>query len=173
MKIMYLFNFNPQEADLAQFYSKVNNIKYKIQKAMTKNESLPNLEKLEKEEFIIDFQERDRLLLLADEKIKAVRDEIETSNLQKRVIRGRIKAECWDSMIEIGRSIKSFYPDGITCRTLEVTNYPIRRRDQNEISKIAKIRRLRGIQLLVSHNLDSKNKHEAEKSVCCFPNIRY
>jgi hypothetical protein len=131
---------------------------------MTKNETLPPLEKLEKEEFIIDFKERDRLLLIADEKINAVRDEIETSNLKKRVVRDRIKAECWDSMAEIGRSIKSFNPDTITSTTLEVTNYPIRNRDQDEISKIAKIRRLRGIQILVSNSLESKNK-DSEKIV--------
>lgn len=58
---------------------------------MSKNEILPPLEKLEKEEFIVDFRERDRLLLIADEKIKAVRDEIDTSNLKKRVVRDRIK----------------------------------------------------------------------------------
>lgn len=48
---------------------------------------------------------------------------------------------------------------------MEVTNYPIRLRTQDEISKIAKIRRLRGIQLLVSHGLDIKNKHDSENSV--------
>ena len=58
---------------------------------MLKNDNLPALEKLEKEEFIIDFKERDRLLLIADEKIHAVRHEIETSNLKKRVVRERIK----------------------------------------------------------------------------------
>lgn len=68
-------------------------------------------------------------------------------------------------MSEIGRSIKSFNPDTITCRTMEVTNYPIRLRSQEEIFKISKIRRLRGIQLLVSHRLEVKNKHDSEKSV--------
>jgi hypothetical protein len=145
---------------LAQFSSKVNNIKHKLQKAISKNETLPVLEKLEKEEFIIDFKERERLLLMADEKIKRVRDEIETLNLKKRVIRGRIMTECWESMTEIGRSIKSFNPDAITSTILEVNNYPIRKRDQDDISKNAKIKRLRGIQLLVSNSLDSKNRHD-------------
>jgi hypothetical protein len=135
---------------------------------MSKNEGLPALEKLEKEEFIIDFKERDRLLLIADEKINAVRNEIVTSNLKKRVVRGRIKAECWDSMTEIGTSIKSFNPDTITSTTLEVTNYPIRHRHQDEITKTAKIRRLRGIQILVSNSLESKDKHDSEKTVNCY-----
>ena len=58
---------------------------------MTKNETLPLLEKLDKEEFTIDFRERDRLLSIADEKIRTVRNDIDTSNLKKRVIASRIK----------------------------------------------------------------------------------
>ena len=65
-------------------------------------------------------------------------------------------------MEEIGKSIKSFNADTITCKTLEVTNYPIRKRTKDEISRISKIRRIRGVQLLVSNAI---GKHEAEKTV--------
>ena len=51
----------------------------------------------------------------------------------------------------IGQSIKSFHPDPVTVRTIDVPNYPIRKRSSHELEKIAKIKRLRKIQLLVSH----------------------
>ena len=58
---------------------------------MQKNESVPPLERLDREEFTIDFKERDRLLAIADERVKQVQTSIETENLKKRVIRNRIK----------------------------------------------------------------------------------
>ena len=69
-------------------------------------------------------------------------------------------------MSEIGKSIKSFNPDTVTGKILEVTNYPLRKRNQEEIAKAAKVRRLRGIQLLVSHALENKTKSESE--VFCY-----
>ena len=58
---------------------------------MQKNDAVPALEKLDREEFTIDLKERDRLLSIADGFIDQVRTQIETENLKKKVIRSRIK----------------------------------------------------------------------------------
>ncbi len=58
---------------------------------METNDGLPEIEKIGKDEFVIDFTERDRLLLESESKIKQVRSEIEVDNLKKRVVRNRIK----------------------------------------------------------------------------------
>ncbi|KAJ3194324.1 Cilia- and flagella-associated protein 43 [Irineochytrium annulatum] len=138
------------EEATAQILSRLEVIREKLVKAIQKSETLPELERLNKEEFIIDFAERDRLLALADAKIKQVRTEIEEDNLKKRVIRNRIKQECWDSMEVIGQSIKSFRNDPVTTRIIEVTNYPIRKRAEEELDRVSKVKVLRKAQLIFS-----------------------
>ncbi|KAJ3329183.1 Cilia- and flagella-associated protein 43 [Blyttiomyces sp. JEL0837] len=131
-------------------------IRNKLIAAMQKNEGLPDIEKLSKDDFIVDFAERDRLLADSDARINRIRSEIEEDNLKKRVIRNRLKKECWDSMEVIGQSIKSFRPDPVTTRVIEVTNYPIQKRSADELEQIEKVKLLRKVQIL----LQSANKHE-------------
>ncbi|KAJ3016739.1 UNVERIFIED_CONTAM: Cilia- and flagella-associated protein 43, partial [Siphonaria sp. JEL0065] len=131
------------------FDDKIKVIRERLTKAMQRNETLPELEKIPKSDFILDFAERDRLMAEADARVKQVRKEIELENLKKRVIRNRIKAECWDSMEVIGASIKSFRPDPTTTRIAEVTNFPIKKKSPQEIQRIEKVKILRKIQLHV------------------------
>ncbi|KAJ3099331.1 Cilia- and flagella-associated protein 43 [Phlyctochytrium planicorne] len=131
-----------------QYGNKLLQIKEKIIALMQKNEVVPELERLTKDDFIIDFAERDRLLALSEAKVKEVRRGIEEENLKKRVIRNRLKIECWDSMEVIGQSVKSFRPDPVTTRTIEVTNFPISKRSEEEKARVARIKLLRKVQLL-------------------------
>ena len=86
-----LDSFEEKDQNVVQFQNKVQAVKEKVMKAMQKNELLPAIEKLDREEFTIDFKERDRLLSIADGYINQVRTEIDTENLKKRVVRSRIK----------------------------------------------------------------------------------
>ncbi|KAJ3210579.1 Cilia- and flagella-associated protein 43 [Entophlyctis luteolus] len=139
-------------------------IRDKLVNLMARNETLPELEKLEKHEFIIDFAERDRLRTRAEERVAAVRREIEFENLKKRVIRNRIKAECWDSMEVVGASVKSFRPDPVTTRIIEVTNYPIKKKSAKEIQILQRVKTLRKTQLLFDFaraEKETQSKHVA------------
>lgn len=51
-----------------------------------------------------------------------VREEIEFENLAKIYLREMIKRECWDEMDVKGRALQSFFT------TLEVSNFPMRKR---------------------------------------------
>ncbi|KAJ3135363.1 Cilia- and flagella-associated protein 43 [Physocladia obscura] len=134
-------------ASTSEAYQKIASIRHRLIKLMEQNESVPDLEKMAKHEFILDFAERDRLNVEADAQVLAVRKEIELENLKKRVIKNRIKAECWDSMEVIGAVIKSFRPDPNTTRIIQVPNYPIKKKSVEEIKKIDKVKLLRKIQL--------------------------
>ncbi|KAJ3121663.1 Cilia- and flagella-associated protein 43 [Nowakowskiella sp. JEL0407] len=131
--------------------AKVQMIRERLQKTVQKNETLPEIEKVDREEFIVDFEERDRLLAKADAQIKSIRKVIEEENLKKRVLRNRIKKECWDSMEVCGQSIKSFHPDPLTGKLIDVTNFPQRKRSEIEISLINKIKVARKVQIMVAH----------------------
>ncbi|KAJ3037135.1 Cilia- and flagella-associated protein 43 [Rhizophlyctis rosea] len=133
----------------ASFLSRISTLRDRLTKAMQKNDTLPDLERIDKEEFVIDFEQRDALLAEADARVHAVRKEIEKENAGKRVVRNRMKAEFWDSMEVVGQSVKSFHVDPVTTRVVEVANYPIRKRTQREVENVERIRLLRRSQMIV------------------------
>ncbi|KAJ3398855.1 Cilia- and flagella-associated protein 43 [Chytriomyces hyalinus] len=147
----------------SEYEERIKSIRERLLKAMQRNETLPELEKLPKTDFIIDFAERDRLLAAADERVSQVRKEIELENLKKRVIRNRIKDECWDSMEVIGASIKSFHPDPTTKKIVEVTNFPIKKKTPQQIQKIERVRLLRKIH--INYTLGAEKKSSAQAVV--------
>jgi hypothetical protein len=52
-------------------------------------------------------------------------------------------------MEEIGQSIKTFKENPVTTKTLEVTNYPIRKRSTEELKRVDLVKLLRRTNLLV------------------------
>ncbi|KND03537.1 uncharacterized protein SPPG_01017 [Spizellomyces punctatus DAOM BR117] len=131
--------------------NRLQTIRERLLKAIAKNDSLPSLERLDREEFVLDYEERDRLLGKADGKVREVRREIEEDNMKKKVIGARIKQECWDSMEIIGQSIKSFNPDPLTGRHTVVPNYPIRKQSLEEIERVNRVMFLRKVGMLVAN----------------------
>ncbi|KAI9094382.1 hypothetical protein DFS34DRAFT_665339 [Phlyctochytrium arcticum] len=129
---------------------RLQTLKDRLLKAIAKNESLPPLEQLDREEFVLDYEERDRLLGQADGKVELVRRQIEEQNSRKRIIGMRIKQECWDSMQVVGQAIKSFHPDPLTGRPTTITNYPIRKRHEAVAEKLNRVMLLRKVGMLVA-----------------------
>ncbi|KAI8899961.1 WD40-repeat-containing domain protein [Globomyces pollinis-pini] len=140
--------------------NKLKSISDRLSKLIAKNDLAPTLEKIDRSEFVIDLRERDRLLEETDKLLSDIRQQQETENIKKRIIRNRLKKECWDSMDTIGQSVKSFKIDSMIGRLLEVTNYPIRHRSIQEIRKIDNIKRLRRIQLDVQSAMHKKVEQE-------------
>ncbi|KAJ3048620.1 Cilia- and flagella-associated protein 43, partial [Rhizophlyctis rosea] len=130
--------------------TRITALRDRLIKAMQKNDTLPELERIDKEEFVVDFEQRDALLSEADSRVLAVRKEIEKANMEKRVVSGRMKAEFWDSMEVIGQSVKSFHVDPVTTRITEVSNYPIRKRSEEENRSVERVRLLRRAQMMVT-----------------------
>ena len=75
---------------------------------MTENENGPDIEKIDRSEFVIDLRKRERLISEGNIQISLIRKEKERANLVNRVIKSRIKKECWDTAEVPGQSIKSF-----------------------------------------------------------------
>jgi hypothetical protein len=110
---------------------------------MNQNENAPALEKIDREEFIIDFYKRDCFIAEADAEILAIRKASMEECLKQRVIKARIQNECWASMEVVGQSVKSFKEIIPGQKMIEVTNYPVRARTKEETLKIQKIKRMR------------------------------
>uniref|UniRef100_A0A8C3PJR8 Cilia- and flagella-associated protein 43 n=1 Tax=Calidris pygmaea TaxID=425635 RepID=A0A8C3PJR8_9CHAR len=77
-----------------------------IQKMVHENEQVPDIEKLEQQEFNLDTEEQERAQAEAEQEVARVRKEIEMENLANRYLQDVIKRECWDAMCVKGRAIK-------------------------------------------------------------------
>ena len=128
---------------------KLNGITEKTLALMKINDEAPELEKIDRSEFVIDLKEKERLEQETERMIAQIRKDQERKNMEKRVLRNRIKKECWDSCEVVGQSIKSFKPNPMLGKYLEITNYPIRKLSPGENRRNGNIKRLRRIQLAV------------------------
>lgn len=70
------------------------------------NEALPDIERLGRQEFILDTEEYQRMLSEEEKLINDVREEIEFTNLAVMFMREHVKRSCWDKMAVKGRTIK-------------------------------------------------------------------
>lgn len=145
--MIYKITFQSIESDA--IIQKANSITERILKAMEENENAPTLERIDREEFIIDFSKRDFLIAEADAELLAIRKSNMEENLKMRVIKNRIQNECWESMDVVGQSVKSFKENILTRKILEVTNYPIKKRTKEELYMAMKIKRLRAAEVKV------------------------
>ncbi|KGL73709.1 WD repeat-containing protein 96, partial [Tinamus guttatus] len=95
----------------------IKKLRTNIQKMMHENEQMPDIEKLERQEFNLDIEEQANCYL-----------------------QDVIKRECWDSMCVKGRAVKCFH---IAC---EVKNYPLKERSKEELETLEKILQLKKIE---------------------------
>ncbi|XP_073476632.1 cilia- and flagella-associated protein 43 [Aquarana catesbeiana] len=118
----------------------IKEMRQRIQAMMRENESLPDIEKLDQQEFNLDTEEQERLHAEREQAVEKVRQEIEMENLAKQYLRDVIKKECWDAMAVKGRSIMSFHTG------YEVKNYPLKERSAKELEDIARVLKLKKIE---------------------------
>ncbi|XP_069620079.1 cilia- and flagella-associated protein 43 [Ranitomeya imitator] len=111
----------------------IKELREKIQAMMRENEALPDIERLDQQEFNLDTEEQERLQVESDQEVERVQRKIEQENLSKQYLREIIKKECWDSMSIKGCSVVSFHTEH------EVTNYPLKERTAKELEDIARV----------------------------------
>ncbi|XP_009572136.1 PREDICTED: WD repeat-containing protein 96, partial [Fulmarus glacialis] len=118
----------------------IKKLRKTIQKMMHENEQVPDIEKLEQQEFNLDIEEQERAQAEAEQEVARVRKEIETENLANRYLQDVIKHECWDAMCVKGRAVKCFH---MAC---EVKNYPLKERSEEELETLEKVLKLKKIE---------------------------
>lgn len=106
------------------------------------NEHAPEIEKLERAEFLIDEEYRDILVKKGLEEVKKAREEIHFNNLAKKYLADNIKRQCWDSM-EVHYCVVESLRNGE-----EVCNYPLPFISAEETNHLEKIKALRRVELL-------------------------
>ncbi|KAH6573720.1 hypothetical protein BASA61_002819 [Batrachochytrium salamandrivorans] len=159
---------NNKEIEL--FQSEIQNkgkmIRERLIRAIEKNDASPLLEQIDRDEFVVDLEERNRLISEADLALNAIRKVQEEKDLRQKVIHSRLKKEVWDSMETIGQSIEPFNVEAATNLFIKVSNYPIRKKDQSKIQLNDKIKRIRRIQMVVENATKKQpvqNENETEE----------
>ncbi|XP_043407754.1 cilia- and flagella-associated protein 43 isoform X4 [Chelonia mydas] len=84
----------------------IKKLRKTIQEMMYENEQVPDIERLDQQDFNLDIEEQERLQVESEQEVAKIRKEIEMENLAKCYLRDVIKKECWDSMSIKGRAIK-------------------------------------------------------------------
>ncbi|XP_010283130.1 PREDICTED: WD repeat-containing protein 96, partial [Phaethon lepturus] len=118
----------------------IKKLRKSIQKMMHENDQVPDIEKLEQQEFNLDIEEQERAQAEAEQEVARVRKEIEKENLVNCYLQDVIKHECWDAMCVKGRAVKCFH---MAC---EVKNYPLKEYSEEELETLEKVLRLKKIE---------------------------
>lgn len=108
----------------------IQELRHTVLQMMGDNQQAPEIEKLDRYEYNLDVDQRQKLILEGEEKIKQVREEIELANLANQYLREIIKKECWDAMVVKGRSVNAFH------LPLSVSNYPMKERTKAELDEV-------------------------------------
>uniref|UniRef100_A0A8B9DJY6 Cilia- and flagella-associated protein 43 n=1 Tax=Anser cygnoides TaxID=8845 RepID=A0A8B9DJY6_ANSCY len=129
----------------------IKKLRKTIQKMLHENEQVPDIEKLEQQEFNLDTEEQERVQAEAEQEVARVREKIEMETLANSYLQNVIKHECWDSMSVKGRTVKCFH---IAC---EVKNYPLKELNEEELATLEKVLQLRKIEVQ-KKNLETESE---------------
>ncbi|CAM9814816.1 unnamed protein product, partial [Discosporangium mesarthrocarpum] len=136
---------NSKEMTMASMVQRkvVGEFAARLARIVKHNETLPDLEKLERGEFVVDVAGRDRKIAANEAAANALRQRIKMQNLTKELIGARIKAECWDSMEIQAKEVRALQREGVL-----VENFSIRRRSNEELEQTRKkVKQLRALEL--------------------------
>merc|ERR1712188_147164 len=106
---------------------------------------------MERYEFCVDVEERDRIAQLTRERCNALRAQINQENLARQLLRDRLIKEFWDPMKSKGCQVNSLMSN------LSVANYPERTIVEQEKSIVNKLRNMRNVELMESNMLRSND----------------
>ena len=96
-------------------------MRVELQHLLNHNNQVSELEQLDKDEFIINLEEKTRLEQEGDDRSSQVQFRIEKENATRRVIWKKLMSELWSSMEEKGKEIHGVVAD----MNLKVTNFPV------------------------------------------------
>jgi len=141
-----------QEALRKTLLLEVESVRKKLADLVEANSHCPEIERLQRSEFCIDVEERERIAAKTMERCNALRSQIQSENLARELIRERLVAEFWETMQIPGSSIF-----GMQNPNLTVSNYPMRVKSGAENSRLHKLKCLREVELREKEFLASKN----------------
>merc|ERR1719247_1656348 len=120
----------------------IENIRKKLRVLVDQNQHCPDLERLDRSEFCIDHEERDRLATETDGRCAKLRAQVNHENAVRQFKRDRMVNEFWETMDAPGAALVALYSK------LAVPNYPRRKVSDAEMALGSQVAHLRQVELL-------------------------
>ena len=109
-------------------------IRNKLQELLQENDSVTEIEKLERDEFVIDIEKRDHFEDQGENVCKEIRNQASKTILTLELLKERVKERTWNKMEVPSESVKSIQSDKL------IFNYAIRKREQHEQRRLTLIK---------------------------------
>lgn len=116
-------------------------IRNKLQELLAENEKVTDIEKLERDEFVIDTEKRDHFEQQGENVCAEIRNQAEKTTLTLELLRERVKTSTWDKMDIQSTAIKSIQSDKL------IFNYAIRKKESKETRRLGFLLNQRKVEL--------------------------
>eukprot|EP00928_Gymnodinium_smaydae_P070098 TRINITY_DN54035_c0_g1_i1.p1 TRINITY_DN54035_c0_g1~~TRINITY_DN54035_c0_g1_i1.p1 ORF type:complete len:1781 (+),score=503.89 TRINITY_DN54035_c0_g1_i1:158-5344(+) len=120
----------------------IEELRKKLGMLLHQNTTCTDLERIDRREFCVDFEQRDAIAAKTKERCDELRAKLVKENHVRALMRNRLIKEFWDPMRTKGCMISSLKS------SLQVSNYPERIVSAEELAKTKKLRVLRQTELL-------------------------
>jgi hypothetical protein len=134
-----------EEAKKQQFrgvmLEELEQIKAKLMDLLEENERVTDIERLDRDEFIIDEKRMENVVNEGVKESEEIRKEAEKTVLRLELLRERVMESTWNTMQTQQTAIKSIQGDTL------IFNYPVRKRLPQELRRLDQIKTMRVIEL--------------------------
>lgn len=123
--------------------AELNQIKDSLHQLLAENEHATEIEQLDRDEFVIDVERRDKIVDEGENECQEIRDEALRTMLRLEILRNKVKESTWDKMEDEHQSkaIMSIQSE------VKIWNYPIRKREPKEQRMLNIVQNSRKIEL--------------------------
>ncbi|XP_063718204.1 cilia- and flagella-associated protein 43-like isoform X2 [Symsagittifera roscoffensis] len=125
-----------------EILSEIKYLRKQHEAMIESNEAAPDIEKLERNEFVLDTDDYNRMKAEGDQQVAKAYESLELENLAKMFVRSVMKQECWDKMTIKGKSLRGFGKGMI------VSNFPLCERSEKEKEELAFVTRVRKVEMV-------------------------
>lgn len=116
-------------------------IKKGLMTLLSENERVTDLERLDRDEFVIDVKRKDQVFDEGEKECEEIRKEAEKTVLRLQLLRERVKQSTWDTMEVPQKAIQSIQSDTL------IFNYPIRERNPAELRRLTQVESMRKVEI--------------------------
>lgn len=130
-------------------------IQSKLKELLHENNNVTEIEKLERDEFVVDVEKQDQFIQEGDNVCNDIRNEADKTNLRLELLRERVIDQTWSRMETQSKAIKSIQGDTL------LFNFGIRKRTPQEQKVLNMLVNQRKIELTQKYNRVEKQLREA------------
>ena len=113
--------------------SELNVIRQKLNELLDENDRVTEIERLERDEFVIDVESQEQVNVEGEKICEEIRKEAEKTVLKLELLRDRVQQTTWDKMEIQSKGVKSIKGDML------VFNFGLRKRSPEEQRRLTQI----------------------------------